>query len=145
MKKPFIFILMIASLPGSAQNKEIIPLWPGKVPGEAKEKQAPVIDAPRNDGVLRYSEITNPAIEIWPAGQNNNKAAFIICPGGGYRILAYDKEGTEIAAWLNKLGFNAFVLQYRIPDKREYRSGKNRHNGIFRRGKPECQDEYDVQ
>jgi len=104
---------------GFSQNKELIYLWPGKVPGELKEKQPPVIDAPRNDGVLRYSEVTNPAIEIWPAGQNNKKAAFIVCPGGGYKILAYDKEGTEIAGWLNKLGFSAFVLQYRIPDKRE--------------------------
>ena len=49
----------------------------------------------------------------------NNGSAVIVCPGGGYRILAYDKEGTEIAAWLNKLGFAAFVLQYRIPDKKE--------------------------
>jgi acetyl esterase/lipase len=41
-----------------------------------------------------------------------------VCPGGGYRILAYNIEGTEIAAWLNKLGYAAFVLQYRIPDKK---------------------------
>jgi acetyl esterase/lipase len=119
MKKLFTLTLMTLSLSGYSQNKELVYLWPGKVPGEVKEKQAPVIDAPRNDNVLRYSEVTNPALEIWPAGQNNNRSAFIICPGGGYRILAYDKEGTEIAAWLNKLGFNAFVLQYRIPDKRE--------------------------
>jgi len=111
---------MIASVSGFSQKKEIAYLWPGKVPGEVKEKQSPVIDAPRNDDVLRYSEVTNPALEIWPAGQsNNNRAAFVVCPGGGYRILAYDKEGTEIAAWLNKLGFSAFVLQYRIPEKRE--------------------------
>jgi acetyl esterase/lipase len=119
MKIILITILMTASLSISAQNKELVTLWPGKVPGEVKEKQPPVVDAPRNDNVLRYSEVTNPAIEIWPAGQNNNGAAVVICPGGGYRILAYDKEGTEIAAWLNKLGFNAFVLQYRIPEKRD--------------------------
>jgi acetyl esterase/lipase len=119
MKTLLIFSLIILSLSGYSQNKELISIWPGKVPGEVKEKQPPVTDAPRNDNVLRYSEVTNPSIEVWPAGQNNNRAAFIICPGGGYRILAYDKEGTEIAAWLNKLGFNAFVLQYRIPDKRE--------------------------
>jgi acetyl esterase/lipase len=119
MKKLFILTLMTLSLSGFSQNKELVSLWPGKVPGEVKEKKPPVVDASRNDNVLRYSEVTNPALEIWPAGQNNTRAAFVICPGGGYRILAYDKEGTEIAAWLNKLGFNAFVLQYRIPDKRE--------------------------
>jgi acetyl esterase/lipase len=119
MKKLFILTLMTLSLSGFSQNKELVYLWPGKVPGEVKEKKPPVVDASRNDNVLRYSEVTNPALEIWPAGQNNTRAAFVICPGGGYRILAYDKEGSEIAAWLNKLGFNAFVLQYRIPDNRE--------------------------
>ena len=39
--------------------------------------------------------------------------------GRRLRILAYDLEGTEIAAWLNKIGFTAFVLQYRIPNKKE--------------------------
>jgi acetyl esterase/lipase len=49
----------------------------------------------------------------------NNKAGVVVCPGGAYRILAYDKEGTEIASWLNRLGYAAFVLQYRIPDKKD--------------------------
>jgi acetyl esterase/lipase len=43
----------------------------------------------------------------------------IVCPGGGYSILAIDKEGYEIAEWLNTLGFSAFVLQYRVPKKQE--------------------------
>jgi len=103
-----------------AQKKEIIHLWPGKVPGEQKEKQEPAIEASRNDNVLRLSEVTNPSIEVWlPDPKTSNGAALIVCPGGAYRILAYDKEGTEIAAWLNKLGFAAFVLQYRIPNKQE--------------------------
>jgi acetyl esterase/lipase len=119
MKTIIFFILLLFSMTSNAQKKEIVELWPGKVPGEVKEKLPPVIDATKNDNVLRYSEVTNPSIEIWPAGQNNKRAAFIVCPGGGYGILAYDKEGTEIAAWLNKLGFSAFVLQYRVPNKRE--------------------------
>lgn len=43
----------------------------------------------------------------------------VICPGGGYQILAIDKEGYEIAQWLSELGFTAFVLQYRVPNKKE--------------------------
>jgi acetyl esterase/lipase len=42
-----------------------------------------------------------------------------VCPGGGYSILAVDLEGYEIAEWLNSLGFTAFVLQYRVPEKEE--------------------------
>ena len=111
---------MISSINSFSQNKDLIYLWPGKVPGESKEKKEPAVAASRNDNVLRLSEITNPAIEVWlPERSKANETAVIIYPGGGYNILAYDKEGTEIAVWLNKLGFAAFVLQYRVPDKKE--------------------------
>jgi len=120
MKQLFIALLILLSFSGFSQKKEIINLWPGKVPGETKDKKPPVTEATSNDNVIRYAEVTDPAIEVYPADPaNNNKAAVIVCPGGAYRILAYDKEGTEIAAWLNKLGLSAFVLQYRIPDKRD--------------------------
>jgi acetyl esterase/lipase len=120
MKQIFTFFLLLLSINSFSQKNDLIYLWPGKVPGETKEKQPPVMDAARNDNVVRFAEVTNPAIEIFPASPaKNNKSAVIICPGGAYRILAYDKEGTEIAEWLNKLGYSAFVLQYRIPDKRE--------------------------
>jgi acetyl esterase/lipase len=120
MKQLFTLIFFLISLSNFSQKKEIIYLWPGKVPGETKEKQPPVMDAPRNDNVVRYAEVTNPTLEVFLADPaKNNKSAVIVCPGGAYRILAYDKEGIEIAEWLNKLGYSAFVLQYRIPDKRE--------------------------
>ncbi len=120
MKQILITVLLLLSVSCLSQKKELIYLWPGKVPGELKEKQPPVIDTARKDDVLRYSEVTNPAIEVWPADPKlNNGAAVIVCPGGAYRILSYDKEGTEIAAWLNSLGYSAFVLQYRIPEKKE--------------------------
>lgn len=41
--------------------------------------------------------------------------AVVIFPGGGYRILAYDKEGTDIAKWLNSKGIAAVVVKYRLP------------------------------
>ncbi len=44
-----------------------------------------------------------------------NGAAAVVLPGGGYTHLAYDKEGSEIATWLNSLGISAFVLKYRLP------------------------------
>ena len=120
MKTLFTFIFMMISLTTFSQNNNLIYLWPGKVPGELKEKQPPVIAASNNDNILRFSEVTNPALEVFlPDQANKNGSAVIVCPGGGYQILAYDLEGTEIAAWLNKLGFTAFVLQYRIPDKKE--------------------------
>lgn len=111
---------MMTSVNTFSQKNDLIYLWPGKVPGEVKEKQAPAIAATQNDNIIRYSEVTNPAMEVFlPERTKNNGSAMIVCPGGGYQILAYDLEGTEIAAWLNKLGFTAFVLQYRVPGKQE--------------------------
>ena len=115
-----IMLLTLTGLESFAQKKEIIYLWPGKVPGETKEKQPPVFQPSKNDNILRIAEITNPALEVYlPDPSLKNGSSVIVCPGGGYDILAYDLEGTEVALWLNKLGFTAFVLQYRVPGKRE--------------------------
>lgn len=120
MKPIFLILLFIVSVNTYSQKVEIIELWPGKVPGETKEKQKPAIDTIRNDNTLRYSDVTNPLMEVFPASSaNNRRAAVVVCPGGGYNILAYDKEGTEIAKWLNSFGYSAFVLQYRVPNKKD--------------------------
>jgi acetyl esterase/lipase len=120
MKHVFAFSFLLLSLYSFSQKNDIIYLWPGKVPGEPKSKQLAVIDVSQKDNIKRFTEVTNPAIEVFlPDQVVKNRPAVIVCPGGGYRVLAYDLEGTEIAAWLNKLGFAAFVLQYRIPDKKE--------------------------
>ena len=47
-----------------------------------------------------------------------NGAAVVICPGGGYSILAWDLEGTEVAQWLNGIGVTALVLKYRVPRRK---------------------------
>jgi acetyl esterase/lipase len=120
MKNTIAVFLIMCSLTSYSQKKEMINLWPGKVPGELKEKQPPVIDTSNKDKIVRFDEVTNPTLEVYlPDPRLRNGSSVIVCPGGGYQILAYDLEGTEIAAWLNKLGYTAFVLQYRIPNKRE--------------------------
>lgn len=68
------------------------------------------------DGIIRISKVTNPTITIFqPEEINNQHTAIIICPGGGYSILAFNLEGTEIAQTLNKWGITAIVLKYRLP------------------------------
>ena len=120
MKQILIITLLLLSVSCMSQKEETINLWPGKVPGEIKEKQPAVADTENKGDVFRYNEVTNPLMVVWPADPKiNNGGAVIVCPGGAYRILAWDKEGIEIAAWLNTLGYSAFVLQYRVPDKKE--------------------------
>lgn len=121
MKTLFTLIfILFSTMINYAQSRDTIYLWPDKVPGEIKSKSKPIESDNKSGNVLRISEVTNPAIVIYePKEHVNNGVGIIVCPGGGYQILAMDLEGYEIATWLNKLGFTAYVLQYRVPNKRK--------------------------
>ncbi len=116
-KRTILFILMIMFIANSF-SQDTIHLWPGKVPGEEKEKAPAVVSEKKDRNVTRIDEVTDPLITVHkPEKSKNNGTGIIICPGGGYYILAIDLEGSEIAEWLSDLGFTAFVLQYRVPQK----------------------------
>jgi acetyl esterase/lipase len=121
MKQISILILAMAvTFNGFAQKMNLVHLWPGKVPGEKAAKHAPIISGDTSNNVMRISEVTDPSYIVFEADpSHNNGSAVLICPGGGYNILAMDLEGYEIAKWLNKSGYTAFVLQYRVPQKPE--------------------------
>ncbi|MDN3665835.1 Ca2+-dependent phosphoinositide-specific phospholipase C [Algibacter miyuki] len=107
---------MLSTVVSWGQSSETIELWTNKVPGESSEKQPAKISGNTSGNVKRLSEVTNPLLTVYrPEQPNASKAGIIVCPGGGYNILAIDKEGDEIAEWLNTLGYTAFVLQYRVP------------------------------
>lgn len=100
-------------------QKDSVYLWPNAVPGETKPKSVNVVTI-IEDGTPRVTEVTNPFFTVFePAKNKKNGKAMIVCPGGGYVRLAAEKEGFAIARWLNNLGYTAFVLQYRVPDKRD--------------------------
>ena len=65
-----------------------------------------------------YRKVANPQIWYYPSPKlksSKDKAAVLIIPGGGYEALWIDKEGVDVAKWLNGLGISAFVLKHRIP------------------------------
>ena len=62
--------------------------------------------------------MTKPTITLFrPAADKDTGAAVIVCPGGGYSILAYDLEGTEVCDWLNSIGVTGVLLKYRVPGR----------------------------
>ena len=70
--------------------------------------------------VQRITNVARAELHRCPADpKKNTGTAVIICPGGGFNILAWDLEGTEIATWLNSIGVNAFILKYRVPTRKE--------------------------
>lgn len=102
-----------------------INLWPGTPPGDENVKLPPEGDLTKPEDpliagrrIIKLGNVSTPLIEIHrpPAGKANG-AAVIVCPGGGHYILAWDLEGTEVAAWLNSLGITAVVLKYRVPSR----------------------------
>lgn len=99
-------------LTAHAQTDTII-LYPKGVPG-LKGIQIPE-DSKTTDGITRVKDITQPALYVYQPKSKTSDAAVIICPGGGYRILAIDHEGFDIAKWFNERGITAFVLKYRLP------------------------------
>lgn len=115
-----LFLILFIPIADYAQTKDTIYLWTGKVPGENEVKHEPLQTSNSKGNVIRLTDVTNPAIIIFEPDESvNNGAGIIICPGGGYDVLAIDKEGYEVAEWLNKLGFTTFVLQYRVPNKQK--------------------------
>lgn len=105
--------------------QEILPpiaLWPGTPPGRiaAKGEEKDTTDEKGNKvagrSVIRLGNVSSPTLTIYkPAADKNCGTAVLVCPGGGYHILAMDLEGTEVCEWLNTLGVTAGLLKYRVP------------------------------
>jgi acetyl esterase/lipase len=110
----------------TAQNSPIL-LFPGQAPGEITQLTE---RADRDGGttggesVLRIMNVSEPTVTYYPAPKDiASGAAVVVCPGGGYNLLAYDLEGDEICTWLNELGVTAVLLKYRVPR----REGREKH------------------
>lgn len=120
MKKTKTMLLasaMLLATPALAQEQERN-IWPDKTPKEVVLKKGKMQQEMGNDGILRIKQMPVPTLQKFPVMKSPKKKVIIVCPGGAYGILAVNHEGTEIAQWLNALGYTAYVLRYRVPDNR---------------------------
>ena len=112
--------------------QESFKLWPGGRAAGDTLKLEPEADQSKPDerkvagrAVVRIGNVAEPEIHFYPAPADKaNGTCVVVCPGGGHRILAWDLEGTEVAAWLNELGISAAVLKYRVPARSEKENPK---------------------
>jgi acetyl esterase/lipase len=116
--------LTILTASSLAAPMDPIPLWPEGVPGEAElklEEEKVELKGPHQIEIM--SNVSTPQLTWFPA-RNPNGASVVVCPGGGYNILAYSHEGTEVCEWLNSIGVSAALLKYRVPR----RDGLEKHH-----------------
>ncbi len=116
-------VLALLSLVSSLAAAEpvAVDLWPsGQVPGLAAGEKEEIVDEMDDRIGNRVTKVTKPKITVYkPDAAKDTGAAVVICPGGGYHILAYDLEGVEVAQWLNEMGVTGVVLHYRVPRAKE--------------------------
>lgn len=99
-------------------KNEIKEVWPQKRPSDVTLEVGEVLQATEGN-VTHISQMPIPTLEKVESLNNEKDKVIIICPGGGYSILAIDLEGTEIAAWLQQLGYTTYILRYRVPNNRD--------------------------
>lgn len=114
--KKILFTVMSAAISFLAVSQETIPLYdegaiPNSKPAQVQEKSEVA-----GNGRFLISNVTTPTLTIFlPPADKANGTAVIVVPGGGYRFIAADHEGTAVAKALNEWGVTAFVLKYRLP------------------------------
>ena len=121
MRKQALFLILLLSMTTTtlmAQHDPVL-LFPDGAPGElGKMKQVDDSSGDKVAGcpITRINDVDKPTLTFYPApAENNSGATIIINPGGGYNILAYDLEGTEISKRFNEYGINCVLVKYRVP------------------------------
>ncbi|GAB3709747.1 hypothetical protein GCM10027592_46150 [Spirosoma flavus] len=118
MRSLLICMLLATAAPQIAISQDIIKLWPDNaIPNAIAGAQITEKSETDANGILRISNVSVPTLTAYPAPKDKSTgAAVMICPGGGYSILAASHEGSDVAAWFNSMGVTAFVLKYRLPN-----------------------------
>ena len=121
MKKTMIAALALAAAGVSADTPNMaFKIWSeGKIP-LATENPKPESVSPMRDDIVRILDVSVPQVVVTPVvGAEKPTPAVVICPGGGYAVLAWNHEGVEVAQWLKDQGIAGIILKYRVPGQRD--------------------------
>lgn len=110
MKKLIFFIFLVHQV----SSQEIIPLYSSKAPG-LKDVTVQEENISKEGEIIRLRNVTVPTLKVYTPKSGASETGVVICPGGGYYILAYDHEGEKLGEWFAEKGITAFVLKYRLP------------------------------
>jgi acetyl esterase/lipase len=111
--KKILTLFVLISYQLYAQNE--ILLYPNGTPGLIENNGMVEKDvSDKNDGISRIRFVANPSLTVYKPKKPNGTSV-VICPGGGYAILAINHEGYDVGEWFAERGITAFVLKYRLP------------------------------
>jgi acetyl esterase/lipase len=112
----FAFLIFSFLTVESGAQVSSLNVWPDGIPGFIVNDSY-VEKATVADGInTRFEKVTNPALFPYlPPKESATGTAVLICPGGGYSVLAFNHEGHAIAKWLNDNGIAGIILKYRLP------------------------------
>ena len=121
---PCLLVLLVACLSGNAFAQEEVPLWKGGAPGFKHTRPEMAEDKRETGRQDRYvTYVSNPTLTLYPVpGATAPGPIVLVLPGGGFRYVCVDKEGHEVARWLNSVGIAAAVLKYRSTEPDAERS-----------------------
>ncbi len=98
-------------------TNEIIKLWQDAPPTKL-EKTGPEVEfrgfGGTSEATLMLRNVSEPTLTVYRPTSKPNGIGVIVCPGGGWRILAWQHEGIDVARWLAGRGYTAFLLKYRV-------------------------------
>ncbi len=112
--KGFSIIICFFLLSLNISSQQVIPLYSGSAPGSESwthQEKTDTLRGPNN--YIFVSNVVNPSLIVYRP-EKPNGMAMIVCPGGAFRALSIQSEGTDVARWLNTKGITAFVLKYRL-------------------------------
>jgi acetyl esterase/lipase len=119
---PFRYAFALLAACACLGAEPAVNLWPAAAPGEkgdiGPEKDMTKTTDPFVAGriLIHLGNVSVPTMTFYPApAARNTGTTVVVCPGGGYYILALDLEGSEVCEWLNSIGVNAVLLKYRVP------------------------------
>ena len=118
MRRTLILGMLGAFLNGSPSSAQVIRLWPGAAPGSEgwTQKERTIKDTPV--GTVVFNVVTPTLTAYLPEPAKATGTGVIIAPGGAFVALAISLEATDLAQWLQQRGIAAFVLKYRIIEKK---------------------------
>ncbi|WP_205910367.1 alpha/beta hydrolase [Rhizobium sp. FKL33] len=126
----FVILCLVSSITASGQTEakdnrvwqpqgdaQQIPIWPHGAPDMEGLSRPPESLKPGTQTILN---VTDPTMTVYPPKGDNTGVAMVVFPGGGFRVLAMDLEGTEICDWITANGITCILLKYRVPGGDDY-------------------------